>query len=114
MKKQSRSTSSRRPKTPGYFKALKWAAVAAVVVGVGYGVSQMGGVAYNEDAIKVVDFSELNPAQKRSALQAANGARCSCGCGLTLAECVATDSTCPIRETNIDRIKGMVREARNK
>jgi hypothetical protein len=113
MKKQPKST-GRRPKARRYMKTVKWAAVAAVVAGVGYGVSQLGGVAYNEDAIKVVDFSELNPAQKRSALQAANGARCSCGCGLALAECVATDSTCPIRETNIDRIKAMVREARNR
>jgi hypothetical protein len=72
----------------------------------------MSGVAYNEDAIKVVDFSALQPAEKRSALQAANNARCTCGCGLGLAQCVATDSTCPIRDSNIDRIKTMVRQAK--
>ena len=30
---------------------------------------------------------------------------------MTLAQCVATDSTCPIRETNVDKIKNMVEEA---
>jgi hypothetical protein len=46
---------------------------------------------YNEDAIKVVDFSALNAAEKRSALQAANNARCPAAAGW--AQCVATDST---------------------
>jgi hypothetical protein len=31
---------------------------------------------------------------------------------MQLAQCVATDSTCPIRNENIERIKTMVREAR--
>jgi hypothetical protein len=30
---------------------------------------------------------------------------------MTLAQCVATDSTCPIRETNVDTIRKMVGEA---
>jgi hypothetical protein len=76
-----------------------------------YGVSQMSGIAYGESAIGVVSFSSLNSTQKRSALQAANRARCTCGCGMTLAECVATDSTCPVREGNIERIRTLVREA---
>jgi hypothetical protein len=86
--------------------------VAAVVVaGVGYGVSQYGGIAYGEDAIRVVNFSDLKAADKRRALREANQARCTCGCGMTLAQCVATDSTCPVRENNIERIKTMVRAA---
>jgi hypothetical protein len=93
-------------------KAIKWVVALAGAALVVYGVSQMSGVAYNEDAIKVVDFSDLKAAEKRSALQAANNARCTCGCGLGLAQCVATDSTCPIRESNIDRIKKMVRDAK--
>ncbi len=44
-----------------------------------------------------IDFSGLDAKQKRGALEAANAARCNCGCGMTLAQCVATDSTCPIR-----------------
>ena len=30
------------------------------------------------------------------------------GCGMTLAQCVATDMTCPIRTDNLGRIRGMV------
>jgi hypothetical protein len=58
-----------------------------------------------------VNFSELKSDEKRSALKKANQARCTCGCGMTLAQCVATDSTCPVRDSNIDRIKTLVKEA---
>ena len=101
----------RRKKAPPYVKALKWLAAIGVVALVAYGASQMSGVAYGEDAIRAVDFSDLKSGEKRSALQKANQARCTCGCGMTLAQCVATDSTCPVRDSNIDRIKTMVREA---
>jgi len=74
-------------------------------------LSEISGVAYNERAIKVVDFSSLTSAQKHTALVAANNARCTCGCGMGLAQCVATDSTCPIREPNIEKIRTMVRDA---
>jgi hypothetical protein len=30
---------------------------------------------------------------------------------MTLAQCVATDSTCPIRESNVEKIKNLVNEA---
>jgi hypothetical protein len=112
VKKPSKKPQRRPALARGSLKAIKWIAVLGTVALVAYGATQLSGVAYNEDAIKVVDFSELKPAEKRSALQAANNARCSCGCGLTLAQCVATDSTCPIRESNIDRIKAMVRDAK--
>lgn len=90
---------------------LKWAAAAIAGGLIVYGVSQMSGVAYTDADIRVVDFSMLTSAKKRSALQAANQARCSCGCGMTLAQCVATDSTCPIREDNIKTIRTIVRDA---
>ena len=77
-----------------------------------YGLSQMSGIAYTERDIKVVNFSSLDSKQKRTALEAANQARCSCGCGMTLAQCVATDSTCPLRDSNIVRIEAMVNQAR--
>jgi len=48
---------------------------------------------------------------ERTALEAANTARCTCGCGMTLAQCVSTDMTCPVREGNIEKIKTMVRDA---
>jgi hypothetical protein len=90
---------------------LTWVAIAAVVGGIGYGISQMSSVAFDEDDIRVVNFQGLTAKQKQQALEAANAARCSCGCGLGLAQCVSTDPNCPIRETNIERIKGMVRDA---
>jgi hypothetical protein len=93
-------------------KAVKWLAVLGALALIAYALSRFGGVAYDENAIRVVDFSGLTAAEKHSALQAANGASCTCGCGLTLAQCVATDSTCPIRESNVERIKTIVRDAR--
>lgn len=92
-------------------RPLKWIVAAAAIGLVVYAASQMSGVAFTDKDIKVVDFSNLTSKAKRSALQAANQARCSCGCGMTLAQCVATDSTCPIREGNVERIKAMVRDA---
>ena len=92
-------------------KVVKWVAIALVVGGIGYGLSQMSNIAYGDAEIKVVDFSGLDAKQKRSALEAANAARCTCGCGMTLAQCVATDSTCPIRDSNVGRIRAMVNDA---
>ena len=94
------------------FTVLKWIVGVGVLALVVYGVSQTSGVPYTDREMGVVDFSSLDPKQKRTALVAANGGRCVCGCGMTLAQCVATDSTCPLRERNIDRVKGMVEQAR--
>jgi hypothetical protein len=104
MKKQA-------PRKPRRSRLITWLTIAAVVGLVGYGLSQLSSVAYTDQDIKVVDFSSLDATQRRSALEAANRARCTCGCGMTLAQCVATDSTCPVREGNIDRIKVMVQQA---
>ncbi|HXI31445.1 MAG TPA: hypothetical protein VNG89_23570 [Vicinamibacterales bacterium] len=92
-------------------KWLTWLLAAGVVGAAAYGLSEVSGVAYNERAIRVVDFSSLTSTQKRAALVEANTARCNCGCGMGLAQCVATDSTCPIREPNIEKIRTMVRDA---
>ena len=105
------SKKPRPRKTAGRSKALKWIAVAVVVGAAGYGLSQMSNIAYGEVEIKVVDFSGLDAKQKRGALEAANAARCTCGCGMTLAQCVATDSTCPVRDDNIAQIRRIVDEA---
>jgi hypothetical protein len=93
-------------------KVVLWAAVLSLAAGFIYVVAENSGVPYDDRAIAVVDFSSLDATQKKAALQAANRARCSCTCGLQLAQCVATDSTCPIRNENIERIKTMVREAK--
>ena len=92
-------------------KLLVWVGALAAIALVGYGLSTGVGVAYDEDRIRVVNFSGLNPSQKKVALRAANAARCTCGCGMTLAQCVSTDSTCPIRTDNIAKIKEMVSDA---
>ena len=109
MKAQER----RRRKAPLYLRAIKWTVGLALAAGVAYVVSQSAGVPYDERAIGVVNFSDLSAKGKKTALRAANEARCSCGCGLGLAECVSTDKTCPIREGNVERIKAMVRDAGN-
>jgi hypothetical protein len=108
-KAQRQKVSPRKRK--GIARYVGWAVVAVVIGLAGYGLTQMSGVAFDEDDIKVVNFQGLSSKQRQSALEAANQARCSCGCGLGLAQCVSTDPNCPIREGNIDRIKGMVRTA---
>jgi hypothetical protein len=107
VKKKRKKAASR------YLKAIKWVVGAALAAGLVYVVSQSAGVPYDERAIGVVNFSDLSATGRKTALRAANQARCSCGCGLGLAECVSTDKTCPIRESNIERIKTMVRDAGN-
>lgn len=92
-------------------RALVWVAALGVGAVIVYVLSQNAGVAYDDRRMAVVNFSGLDAAQKRKALVAANAARCTCGCGMNLAQCVATDSTCPIRTDNIARIKGMVTDA---
>jgi hypothetical protein len=110
MKKGSRKF-DRRSKSNALARALKWLFVLAGIGVVLYGVSRSAGVAYNERNIAVVDFSALTPAEKREALVAANSASCTCGCGMTLAQCVSTDTACPIRDENIKRIRAMVQTA---
>ncbi len=94
-------------------KILKWIGAAAMLALLVYALSRTPGVPYNDTDIAVVDFSGLNLSQKRVALRAANQARCPCGCGMTLARCVATDSTCPLRSENIRRIRAMVEKNRD-
>ena len=102
---------AKRRKARRSSKLLTWIVAAGAVALVVYGVSQMSSIAYSDKDLGVIDFSNLDSKEKRTALEAANTARCTCGCGMTLAQCVATDSTCPLRVGNIDRIKGMVAQA---
>lgn len=111
MKKESRKRDRRPKKSGAYVSLLKWTFGVAVVALVFYLISQSSGVAYTERDLGAVNFSQLAPAERRTALESANSARCTCGCGMTLAQCVATDMTCPVREDNIQRIRTMVREA---
>jgi hypothetical protein len=92
-------------------RLVTWTVAIGAVALAGYGISQMSSIAYSDKDLTVIDFSNLGSKEKRTALEAANSAHCTCGCGMTLAQCVATDSTCPLRTGNIDRIKGMVAQA---
>jgi hypothetical protein len=111
--KKSAKTAERRRRKAGNVQvtAIKWGVLLVIIGLIGYGVSQIDGIAYGERDLAVVNFSDLTPAGKRTALKAANEARCTCGCGMTLAQCVATDMTCPVREGNLDRLRTMVRNA---
>ena|SRR5688572_27783910 len=101
-----------RSKTSRQLKKLAiWAAVLSVAGALIYVVSDNAGVPYDERAIAVVDFSSLDNSARKTALQEANRARCPCSCGMNLAQCVATDSTCPLRTENIGKIKAMVAKA---
>ena len=93
-------------------KLLTWVGAAAVVGALAYGIARSSGVPFDEKDLTVVDFTILNSSQKKTALEAANGTRCVCGCGMTLAQCVATDSTCPLRDGNIGKIRTMVTQAK--
>jgi thiol-disulfide isomerase/thioredoxin len=43
-----------------------------------------------------VDFTGLNPEQKKAALKRMNSETCDCGCTLTLAQCRINDTSCPV------------------
>ncbi|MGA7842749.1 MAG: hypothetical protein WCA34_17650, partial [Candidatus Acidiferrales bacterium] len=43
-----------------------------------------------------VDFTGLNPEQKKVALKRMNSETCDCGCTLTLAQCRINDTSCPV------------------
>jgi thiol-disulfide isomerase/thioredoxin len=43
-----------------------------------------------------VDFTGLNPDQKKVALKRMNSQTCDCGCTLTLAQCRINDTSCPV------------------
>jgi hypothetical protein len=94
-------------------RILTWTVVVGVLGLIVYGMSQMSSVAYTDRHIVAVSFADMTSSQKNAALQEANTARCPCGCGMTLAQCVSIDSTCPLRLTNIDKIKAMVTKARS-
>jgi len=88
-----------------------WVVVLGAIGALFYGLANTSRVAYSERQLTAIDFTSLNDEQKHAALVEANTGRCSCGCGMTLAQCVATDMTCPIRTDNITKIRAMVQKA---
>ncbi|MDA2933920.1 hypothetical protein MYX82_06205 [Acidobacteria bacterium AH-259-D05] len=82
------------------------------VIGSGGSSDRLQGAPYYTDAdIREVDFSGLTEDQKKTVLDNINRVYCTCGCGLTLAQCVATDSSCPLTNANIGKIKVEVAKA---
>lgn len=51
--------------------------------------------AANATELPGVSFAGLTPAQKKIALHRLNTETCTCGCGMTIAQCRITDPTCP-------------------
>jgi hypothetical protein len=111
MKRASGTKAGRRKPARSIPPIVTWLGVAAGIALLVWGIARTSGVAYTDKDIAVVSFSALTTSERRTALQAANRERCSCGCGMTLAQCVSTDMTCPLREQNIQSIRTMVREA---
>jgi hypothetical protein len=91
--------------------AAIWLLVLAGIGGVIYALANTSAIVYGERQLAVIDFTSLNEDQKHATLVEANGRRCTCGCGMTLAQCVSTDMTCPIRTDNITTIRAMVQKA---
>lgn len=120
--KEGRSWTSR----PGG-KAVIVVVGLAIAMLLGYAIAQMGGSGtnrvrssartlssppyYTVANLPEVDFSALDEEQTNAILDEVNTAYCSCGCSLTLAQCVVTDSTCPVRNTNIAKIQSEVNKA---
>ncbi len=44
-----------------------------------------------------IDVSGLSEADRKRILLDANHRGCGCGCGMTVAQCLVTDPTCPVR-----------------
>ena len=111
-KPKPKSRHGARPRTLRRVKAAAiWIGIIAVFGGIIYSLASTPGIAYTDRHLTAIDFTSLNDDQKRAALIEANGGRCGCGCGMTLAQCVATDMTCPVRTDNITKIRGMVQKA---
>lgn len=58
-----------------------------------------------------VDLSALTPAQKVKALQRMNTDHCTCGCGLTVAECRINDPSCTVSPSVAAAIVDQVKAA---
>lgn len=76
-----------------------------------YGEGGAGFTKTNYSSIDGVDMSRLNEKQKNKVMLTANSERCTCGCRMTLAQCITTDSTCPLRSKNLDRAQELISSA---
>ena len=64
------------------------------------------------DEVRGVDVSALSSARRSIFLRFANAERCTCGCGYTLAGCLASDMTCEISRSSIAALLDSVNAGR--
>ena len=69
------------------------------------------------DDVAGVELGSLTPAQHDVFLRFANAERCTCGCGYTLAGCLASDMTCDVSRASVAALldsvsQGRIRSAR--
>ncbi len=61
------------------------------------------------DEVRGLEYDDLSPAQRTLFLRFANAERCTCGCGYTLAGCLASDMTCDISRPRAQALLDSVR-----
>ena len=68
-------------------------------------------LASNAQATEIpgLDLTPLTTEQRTTALKRLNGESCSCGCGLTIAQCRINDSTCAVSPPLAEKIVAEVR-----
>lgn len=64
------------------------------------------------DDIPDLDLASLSPAARETFLRIANGRRCTCGCGFTLAGCRRFDSECDVSGPRAQALFDSVRVGR--
>lgn len=75
----------------------------------GDGGGGFGGTGYA--SIDGVDMSGLSEEERAKVIRTANAQRCTCGCRMTLVQCINTDRTCPLRARNFRRARQLVARA---
>ena len=68
-------------------------------------------LAKNAQATEIpgLDLASLTPNQRTAALKRLNADSCSCGCGLTIAQCRINDSTCAVSPPLAEKIVAEIR-----
>ena len=62
-----------------------------------------------QDEVRGAELSGLDGRQREWFLRFANAARCTCGCGYTLAGCKASDMSCEVSGARIDALLDSIR-----
>ena len=71
-----------------------------------------------QDDARGIDYADLDPGRREIFLRFANAERCTCGCGYTIAGCLASDMTCEVSgamaRALLDSVRaGRIRSAKN-